>query len=79
MSLEDWKIFKDGFLHLNHYFRPEDLVEIKTCALGDGVTSALAPGSQKVFFHEKRIMMFIENRLLFAQTKLLTKKNSTQI
>jgi len=47
--LEDWKIFKDGFLHLNHYFRPEDLVEIKTCALGDGVTSALAPASQKVF------------------------------
>jgi len=47
-ELEDWRIFKDGFLHLNHYFRPEDLVEIRTCNLGESTVSSLYPDQQKV-------------------------------
>lgn len=41
-------MFKDGFLAMNYYFRPEDLVEIKTCDLGSPVNSQLIPSQQKV-------------------------------
>ncbi len=35
---EEWRLFKEGFLHLNYHYKPNDLIEFKTCDLGDPET-----------------------------------------
>eukprot|EP01016_Furgasonia_blochmanni_P012089 TRINITY_DN1573_c0_g1_i12.p1 TRINITY_DN1573_c0_g1~~TRINITY_DN1573_c0_g1_i12.p1 ORF type:complete len:204 (+),score=27.58 TRINITY_DN1573_c0_g1_i12:66-677(+) len=45
---EDWNKFRAGFLHLNHHFRPSDVVELQVCDLADKEIAYFMPNKKKI-------------------------------
>jgi hypothetical protein len=35
LKLDDWKRFKEGFLNINHIFKPKEIIDLKICDLAD--------------------------------------------